>query len=141
MDRRRNRPVTAHISRFAVPELDELPDDVRDTILAVQREDRLRPGRVPRARPPAGRVPRVRRLQDAMMERESGLTKAEREMVVIATWGVNDSVCRFSRCCGGGIGLRGEPAKSRVLGESSASRNHSFAVSPSTTTSPRPRPI
>ncbi|MGM0616173.1 MAG: peroxidase-related enzyme [Pseudomonadota bacterium] len=75
------------LSRFGVPEeLTDLPTDIRDTILAVQEK--------------AGFVPNVFLMlahrpdefraffayHDALMERESDtLTKAEKEMIVVAT--------------------------------------------------------
>ncbi|UYG07105.1 peroxidase-related enzyme [Halomonas sp. M4R1S46] len=79
--------MTAAISRFPVPErLEDLPADIRDAILAVQEK--------------AGFVPNVFLMlahrpdefraffayHDALMERESDtLTKAEKEMIVVAT--------------------------------------------------------
>ncbi len=78
------------ISRFPVPEIDELPDDLRDTILAVQE----RTGFVPNVFLVMAHRPDELRaflaLHEALMERESGLTKAEREMIVVATSALND---------------------------------------------------
>lgn len=79
--------MTAPISRFPVPEsLDDLPEDLRERILAVQDK--------------AGFIPNVFLMlahrpdefraffayHDALMERESdSLTLAEKEMIVVAT--------------------------------------------------------
>ena len=84
--------MTAPISRFPVPELDELPDDVRATIEGVQE----RTGFVPNVflalayRPAEFRA--FFAYHEALMEKESGLSKAEREMIVVATSGANDCV-------------------------------------------------
>jgi uncharacterized peroxidase-related enzyme len=78
------------ISRFPVPELDTLPDDVRDRI----KEIGERSGFVPNVfLSLANRPDELRAFMayhDALMERESGLTKAEREMIVVATSAAND---------------------------------------------------
>jgi uncharacterized peroxidase-related enzyme len=80
----------AEISRFPVPTLDSLPDDIRERILAVQE----RTGFVPNVFLALAHRPEEWRAfvayQDALMEREEGLTKAEREMIVVATSGAND---------------------------------------------------
>jgi uncharacterized peroxidase-related enzyme len=81
--------VTA-ISRFPVPSLDEMPDDVRAHIEAVQE----RTGFVPNVFLALAHRPDEFRAfvayHDAVMERESGLSKAEREMIVVATSAAND---------------------------------------------------
>lgn len=73
------------ISRFSVPDLDDLPADVRERILAVQE----RSGFVPNVFVALARRPAEFRAffayHDAVMEQDSGLTKAEREMIVVAT--------------------------------------------------------
>jgi uncharacterized peroxidase-related enzyme len=73
------------ISRFSVPSVDDLPDDIRDRILEVQK----RSGFVPNVFLALARRPDEWRAfvayHDAVMERDSGLTKAEREMIVLAT--------------------------------------------------------
>lgn len=78
------------ISRFPVPDLREVPDDIRERILAVQE----RTGFVPNVFLALAHRPEEWRAfvayQDALMEKESGLTKAEREMIVVATSGAND---------------------------------------------------
>ena len=78
------------ISRFPVPALEDLPDDIRERILAVQE----RTGFVPNVFLALAHRPEEWRAfvayQDALMEKEEGLTKAEREMIVVATSGAND---------------------------------------------------
>nr|WP_197037108.1 MULTISPECIES: peroxidase-related enzyme [Halomonas] len=75
------------LSRFPVPEsLNDLPDDIRDSILAVQEKA----GFVPNVFLMLAHRPAEFRAffayHDALMERESdSLTKAEKEMIVVAT--------------------------------------------------------
>lgn len=77
------------ISRFPVPELADLPEDIRERILAVQEKS----GFVPNVFLLLARRPDEFRAffayHDALMEKEGGLTKAEREMIVVATSGAN----------------------------------------------------
>ena len=77
------------ISRFPVPELKDLPDDVRGKILAVQEKA----GFVPNVFLALAHRPDEFRAffayHDALMEKNEGLTKAEREMIVVATSGAN----------------------------------------------------
>ena len=78
---------TSHpISRFPVPELKELPDDIRQAILAVQEKA----GFVPNVFLTLAHRPAEFRAffayHDALMLKESGsLSKADREMIVTAT--------------------------------------------------------
>lgn len=82
-------PVADEVSRFPVVELDELPDDLRERIAVVADKS----GFVPNVfRALAHRPAELRAFMDfhdAVMERESGLSKAERELVVVATSGAN----------------------------------------------------
>ena len=80
------------ISRFPVPALDTLPADIRDKILAVQEKA----GFVPNVfltfahRPDEFRA--FFAYHDALLLRESGpqgLTKGEKEMIIVATSGAN----------------------------------------------------
>jgi uncharacterized peroxidase-related enzyme len=77
------------ISRFPVPSLDALPADVRARILAVQEKS----GFVPNVFLALARRPDEFRAffayHDALMEKPGGLTKAEREMIVVATSSTN----------------------------------------------------
>jgi uncharacterized peroxidase-related enzyme len=80
---------TPPISRFPVPDIAGLPDDMRSRILAVQEKA----GFVPNVFLALAHRPAEFRAffayHDALMEKEGGLTKAEREMIVVATSGAN----------------------------------------------------
>ena len=89
--RARMRRMSARpISRFPVPKLKDLPADVRERIQAVAEKT----GFVPNVflamahRPDEWRA--FVAYHDALMEKESGLSKAEREMIVVATSAEND---------------------------------------------------
>ncbi len=81
--------MTQPISRYPVPKLEELPADVRARILEVQDKA----GFVPNVFLTLAHRPEEFRAffayHDALMLRQSGLSKAEREMIVVATSGVN----------------------------------------------------
>lgn len=89
------------ISRFPVPELKDLPPDVRERILAVQEKS----GFVPNVFLALARRPGEFRAffayHDALMEKEGGLSKAEREMIVVATSGANH--CQYCVVAHGAI--------------------------------------
>jgi uncharacterized peroxidase-related enzyme len=78
------------ISRYPVPRLEDLPEDIRARMLEVQEKA----GFVPNVFLTLAHRPDEFRAffayHDALMLRESGLTKAEREMIVVATSGAND---------------------------------------------------
>jgi uncharacterized peroxidase-related enzyme len=80
---------TPPISRYPVPELGELPEDIRARILAVQEKA----GFVPNVFLALAHRPDEFRAffayHDALMEKAGGLSKAEREMIVVATSGAN----------------------------------------------------
>ena len=92
---------TPPISRYPVPKLDDLPDDIRARILAVQEKA----GFIPNVFVTLAHRPAEWRAffayHDALMEKESGLTKAEREMIVVATSGAND--CHYCVVAHGAI--------------------------------------
>lgn len=77
------------ISRFPVPSLDQLPDDLRDKILEVQEKA----GFVPNVFLTFAHRPAEFRAffayHDALLLRESGLSKGEKEMIIVATSGAN----------------------------------------------------
>ena len=82
---------TPPISRFPVPEIKDLPEDIRARVLAVQEKS----GFVPNVFLTLARRPDEFRAffayHDALMLKESpALNKAEREMIVVATSGAND---------------------------------------------------
>jgi uncharacterized peroxidase-related enzyme len=89
------------ISRFPVPELEDLPADVRERILAVQDKS----GFVPNVFLALAHRPDEFRAffayHDALMEKPGGLSKAEREMIVVATSGAND--CQYCVVAHGAI--------------------------------------
>jgi uncharacterized peroxidase-related enzyme len=78
------------ISRFPPPDLAGLPGDVRERIEAVQEKS----GFVPNVFLALARRPDEFRAffayHDALMEKPGNLTKAEREMIVVATSGLNN---------------------------------------------------
>ena len=80
---------TPAISRFPVPALDTLPQDIRDKILAVQDKA----GFVPNVFLTLAHRPDEFRAffayHDALLLRESGLSKGEKEMIIVATSGAN----------------------------------------------------
>ena len=78
------------ISRFPVPRLDELPQDIRDRIALVQEKAGFIPNvfLVLAHRPDEFRA--FFAYHDALMLKEGGLTKGEREMIVVATSAAND---------------------------------------------------
>jgi uncharacterized peroxidase-related enzyme len=83
------------ISRYPVPSLADLPEDIRARILEVQQKA----GFVPNVFVALARRPLEFRAffayHDALMLRDSGLTKAEREMIVVAVAGANDCLYCF----------------------------------------------
>jgi len=78
------------ISRYPAPRLEDLPEDIRARILDVQDKA----GFVPNIFVALAHRPDEFRAffayHDALMLREGGLSKAEREMIVVATSGAND---------------------------------------------------
>jgi uncharacterized peroxidase-related enzyme len=77
------------ISRFPVPALEGLPDDVRQKILLVQEKA----GFVPNVFLAFAHRPAEFRAffayHDALLLRESGLSKGDKEMIIVATSGIN----------------------------------------------------
>ena len=78
------------ISRFPVPKLSDMPEDLRARIALVQEKA----GFVPNVFLALAHRPEEFRAfmayHDALMDRPGGLTKAEREMIVVATSAAND---------------------------------------------------
>jgi uncharacterized peroxidase-related enzyme len=77
------------ISRFTVPALDDLPDDMRQRIVAVQEKS----GFVPNVFLALAHRPDEFRaffaFHDTLMDKDTGLSKAERELIVVATSALN----------------------------------------------------
>ena len=88
-------------SRFPVPDINDIPEDIRDRILAVQEKA----GFVPNVFLALAHRPDEFRAffayHDALMEKEGGLTKAEREMIVVTTSGENN--CQYCVVAHGAI--------------------------------------
>ena len=82
--------MNAPISRYPVPALESLPDDVRARIVEVQEKS----GFVPNVFLALAHRPDEFRAffayHDALMLRPSGLSKGEKEMIVVATSGANN---------------------------------------------------
>ncbi|WP_321806069.1 peroxidase-related enzyme [Burkholderia sp. BCC1993] len=91
----------APVSRFPVPALEDLPDDIRERIAAVQEKS----GFIPNVfltlahRPDEFRA--FMAYHDALMDKPGNLTKAEREMIVVATSSVNQ--CQYCVIAHGAI--------------------------------------
>ena len=89
------------VSRYPVPDIAGLPQDMRERILAVQEKA----GFVPNVFLALAHRPAEWRAffayHDALMEKEGGLTKAEREMIVVATSGANQ--CQYCVVAHGAI--------------------------------------
>jgi len=89
------------ISRFGVPQIEDLPDDIRELILQVQEKS----GFVPNVFLALARRPDEFRAffahHDALMEKDGGLSKAEREMIVVATSAANG--CQYCVVAHGAI--------------------------------------
>ena len=89
------------ISRYPVPELDELPEDLRDRIMAVQEKAGFVPNVFLALAHRPGECRAFFDYHDALMLREGGLSKAEREMIVVSTSGANN--CQYCVVAHGAI--------------------------------------
>jgi uncharacterized peroxidase-related enzyme len=91
----------ATTQRFPVPPIDAMPEDIRERLLAVQEKS----GFIPNVfltlafRPDEFRA--FFAYHDALMEKDGGLTKAEREMIVVATSSANK--CQYCVIAHGAI--------------------------------------
>ncbi len=89
------------ISRYPLPRLEDLPQDIRDRILAVQEKS----GFVPNVFLALAHRPDEFRAffayHDALMEKEGGLSKAEREMIVVVSSAANE--CHYCVVAHGAI--------------------------------------
>src|SRR6201993_13718 len=87
--------------RFPIPSIDQLPDDIRARLIAVQEKS----GFVPNVFLTLAYRPEEFRAffayHDALMEKDGGLTKAEREMIVVATSSFNN--CEYCVIAHGAI--------------------------------------
>jgi uncharacterized peroxidase-related enzyme len=118
--------MTTAAQRFQPPAIDRLPEDIRARILAVQEKS----GFVPNVfltlayRPDEFRA--FFAYHDALMEKDSGLTKAEREMIVVATSAANQ--CHYCVIAHGAI-LRIR-AKSPVIADQIAVNYRKADITP-----------
>lgn len=114
------------ISRYPVPTLESLPADMRARIVEVQEKS----GFVPNIFLALAHRPEEFRAffayHDALMLKQSGLTKGEREMIVVATSGAND--CLYCIVAHGAI-LR-VYEKSPLIADQVASNYRKADVSP-----------
>jgi len=89
------------ISRFPVPALSDLPDDIRERIVAVQEKS----GFIPNVFLALAHRPDEFRAffayHDALMDKPGSLSKAEREMIVVATSNANQ--CQYCVIAHGAI--------------------------------------
>jgi uncharacterized peroxidase-related enzyme len=89
------------ISRFPVPSLKEMPSDIRERILAVQEKSGFVPNVFLVLAHRADEFRAFFAYHDALMEKDGGLTKAEREMIVVATSSANQ--CHYCVVAHGAI--------------------------------------
>jgi 4-carboxymuconolactone decarboxylase len=89
------------ISRFPIPDIAEMPEDIRARILAVQEKS----GFIPNVFLTLAHRPDEFRAffayHDALMDKPGNLTKAEREMIVVATSAINQ--CQYCVIAHGAI--------------------------------------
>lgn len=114
------------ISRFPVPTLDSLPDDIRDMMLGVQEKA----GFIPNVFLTLAHRPEELRAfiayHDALMEKDGGLTKADREMIIVAT--SSDNNCQYCVIAHGAI-LRIR-AKNAMIADQVASNYRKADITP-----------
>ena len=117
---------TSAAKRFPTLSLDQMPEDIRTRILAVQEKS----GFVPNVfltlayRPDEFRA--FFAYHDALMDKDSGLTKAEREMIVVATSSANQ--CQYCVIAHGAI-LRIR-AKNPLIADQIASNYRKADITP-----------
>ena len=91
----------AKVSRYPVPDIKDLPEDIKEKILAVQEKA----GFVPNVFLTLAHRPDEFRAffayHDALLEKESGLSKADMEMIIVAT--SNDNGCQYCVVAHGAI--------------------------------------
>ena len=89
------------ISRYPIPDINSLPEDLKQKILDVQEKA----GFIPNVFLTLAYRPEECRAffayHDALMERESGLTQAEKEMIIVAT--SNKNQCLYCVVAHGAI--------------------------------------
>jgi uncharacterized peroxidase-related enzyme len=93
--------MTQATARYTAPPIDKLPEDIRTRLMAVQEKSGFIPNVFVKLayRPDEFRA--FFAYHDALMEKDSGLTKAEREMIVVATSSYNN--CEYCVIAHGAI--------------------------------------
>lgn len=114
------------ISRFPVPDVNALPDDIKAKMLEVQAKT----GFIPNVFLALARRPDELRAffayHDALMLKPSGLTKGEKEMIVVATSGANQ--CLYCVVSHGAIVRIYE--KAPLLADQLATNYHKADITP-----------
>src|SRR6202163_3246419 len=87
--------------RFPTPSIDQLPDDIRNRLLAVQEKSGFVPNVFLTLAYRPGEFRAFFAYHDALMDKDGGLTKAEREMIVVATSSANQ--CHYCVIAHGAI--------------------------------------
>lgn len=119
--------MTAPISRYPVPDINDLPDDIKTKVLAVQEKA----GFVPNVFLALAHRPEEFRaffaMHDALMEkRDGGLTPADREMIVVAISA--DNCCQYCVVAHGAV-LRIR-AKNPLIADQVAVNYHKADITP-----------
>jgi uncharacterized peroxidase-related enzyme len=78
-----------NVSRFGVTEVHELPQDLRERIGVIEAKSGFVPNVVRALGHRSAELRAFLDQHDALMDRSEGLTKAERELIVVATSGAN----------------------------------------------------
>lgn len=114
------------ISRYPVPAIDDMPEDIKMKVLAVQEKA----GFIPNVFLTLAHRPDEFRaffaFHDALMEKESGLSKAEMEMIVTTTSGANN--CQYCVVAHGAI-LRIR-AKNKLIADQVATNYRKADITP-----------
>jgi uncharacterized peroxidase-related enzyme len=114
------------ISRYPVPEMNDMPEDIRTKVLAVQEKA----GFIPNVFLTLAHRPDEFRaffaFHDALMEKESGLSKADMEMIVTTTSGANN--CQYCVVAHGAI-LRIR-AKNKLIADQVATNYRKADITP-----------
>ncbi|MFT4117543.1 peroxidase-related enzyme [Bradyrhizobium sp.] len=87
--------------RFPAPAIDSLPDDIRTRLLAVQEKSGFVPNVFLTLAYRSDEFRAFFAYHDALMDKDGGLTKAEREMIVVATSAANQ--CQYCVIAHGAI--------------------------------------
>jgi uncharacterized peroxidase-related enzyme len=127
VDARRVNSIPTHpISRYPVPDLEDMPKDVRDAILAVEEKA----GFIPNVFLALAHRPEEFRAffayHDALMDKDTALTKADREMIVVATSA--DNHCQYCVVAHGAI-LRIR-SKDALVADQVATNYHKADIGP-----------